>query len=155
MCAAQRSKKIKSVTMRTLNIKTHRQGFTYNKPHFFILNKGNNSGKPLLIPCANCFVIQCKSADEKEQLFWLIRGLWTSKAFLPLLKGSVIPFITLDDLKKCIHQGILQAQTKPDLFQESVKALRSLEEIEKQYYENLRIIADARRAVFYRYMKKG
>jgi hypothetical protein len=141
--------------MRTLNIKTHRQGKTYAKPHFFILNKGNNSGKPLLIPCANCFVIQCKNPEEKEKLFWLIRGLWTSKAFHQYLRGSVIPFITLNDLSKCIFEGYQQAQTNPEQFQKSVKTLRSLEEIEKQYYENLRIIADARRVIFHRYMKKG
>lgn len=141
--------------MQTLNIKTHRQGRTYAKPHFFILNKGNNSGKPLLIPCANCFVIQFKTTEEKEQLFWLLRGLWTSKAFHQYLKGSVIPFITLNDLSKAIFQGLQQAQENPALFQKSVKTLRSLEEIEKQYYENLRLLADVRRAVFYRYMKKG
>lgn len=36
--------------MKTLLLKTHRPTTTYTKPHFFILNKGLNSGKPLKAP---------------------------------------------------------------------------------------------------------
>ena len=88
--------------MSTFSIKSHRSGVVYSMPHFFILNKGNNSGKPLLAPCPNCFVIQCKTDSEKEQLYWLAYSLWQSKAFYPLLRGSVIPFVVLRDVKSCL-----------------------------------------------------
>lgn len=140
--------------MQKLNIKTHRIGRTYLKPHFYILNRGLNSGKPLLIPCANCFVIQCKTEEEKEQLFWLLFGLWQSKAFHPYMRGSVIPFVSLNDLKNCIQAGFEKAQEEPKQFQKSVKTLRSLEEIRNQYYKNLQLIEDAKKAVFYRYILK-
>lgn len=140
--------------MQKLNIKSHRAGRTYQKPHFYILNRGLNSGKPLLIPCANCFVIQCKTEEEKEQLFWLLFGLWQSKAFHPYMRGSVIPFVALDELKKCIQSGYDKAQQEPEQFQKSVKTLRSLEDIKNQYYQNLRLIEDAKRVVFYRYILK-
>ena len=42
---------------------------------FFILNKGLNSGKPLLKPCPNCFIITTANEQEKEFLFWLCWGL--------------------------------------------------------------------------------
>lgn len=48
--------------MKTFRIKTHRASLTYSEPHFFILNKGLNSGKPLNNPCPNCFV--CITTDE-------------------------------------------------------------------------------------------
>ena len=38
-------------------LKSYNQKEEIRNPHFFILNKGNNSGKPLLAPCPNCFVI--------------------------------------------------------------------------------------------------
>ena len=69
--------------MNSFSIKSHRPGIVYNMPHFFILNKGNNSGKPLLASCPNCFVIQCKCEEEKEQIYWLSYSLWQSKAFYP------------------------------------------------------------------------
>ena len=69
--------------MSSFSIKSHRPGVVYNMPHFFILNKGNNSGKPLLSPCPNCFVIQFQSEEEKEQIYWLSYSLWQSKAFYP------------------------------------------------------------------------
>jgi len=34
--------------MSTFEVKTHQIGRTYSQPHFFILNNGQNSGKPLI-----------------------------------------------------------------------------------------------------------
>jgi len=54
----------------TFSIKSHRQGVVYNMPHFFILNKGNYSGKPLSAPCPNCFLIQFQCEKEKEHKYF-------------------------------------------------------------------------------------
>ena len=57
--------------MSTFEIKTHQIGRTYSNPHFFILNKGLNSGKPLTLPCPNCFVIISKNeADKKHYIIY-------------------------------------------------------------------------------------
>ncbi len=138
--------------MQSPNIKTHRIGATYAKPHFFILNKGNNSGKPLTAPCPNCFVIQLQNDAEMDQYFWLLNGLWKSKAFYSFLKGSVIPFVTLKDVKSCILQGFQAATSNPTDFQKSVASLKSLEALEKQFKQNLLLIEEAKRMVFYRYV---
>ena len=140
--------------MQTLNIKSHRSGSTYQQPHFFILNKGNNSGKPLTAPCPNCFVIQCNNEDEKEQVYWLLFGLWRSKAFRQFLRGSVIPFVNLKDVKDCIRAGYQKATETPEQFKKSVATLRSLEQMEAQYKQNLQLIAEAKQMVFYRYILK-
>ena len=138
--------------MSTFSIKSHRSGIVYSMPHFFILNKGNNSGKPLLAPCPNCFVIQCKTDSEKEQLYWLAYSLWQSKAFYPLLRGSVIPFVVLRDVKSCLSDGLNKANANPVQFEKAVSTLRSLEALEKNYKQNLLLISNARRMLFYKYI---
>jgi len=138
--------------MSTFSIKSYRSGVVYNMPHFFILNKGNNSGKPLVAPCPNCFVIQFKSEKEKEQIYWLSYSLWQSKAFYPFLRGSVIPFIVLRDVKSCLLDGLNKANEKPAQFEKAVAALRSLEAMEKKYKQNLILIANAKRMLFYKYI---
>jgi hypothetical protein len=138
--------------MSTFSIKSHRSGVVYSMPHFFILNKGNNSGKPLLAPCPNCFVIQFQCEEEKEKIYWLSYSLWQSKAFYPLLRGSVIPFVVLRDLKSCLSDGLNKANANPVQFEKAVSTLRSLEALEKNYKQNLLLISNARRMLFYKYI---
>jgi len=138
--------------MCTFILKSYRQGAVYNMPHFFILNKGNNSGKPLLSPCPNCFVIQFKCEEEKEQIYWLLYSLWQSKAFYPLLRGSVIPFVVLRDVKSCLLDGLNKVAENPAQFEKAVTALRSLEAMEKKFRQNLKLVQDAKHMLFYKYL---
>ena len=86
-------------------IKCHKFGNRYEKEHFFILNKGNNSGQPLPEYCANCFVFIADDIDEKEFFFFLFYGLWQGGLFRPFIGGSVIPSIRVDDLLKVIEEA--------------------------------------------------
>ena len=138
--------------MCTFIIKSYRPGVVYNMPHFFMLNKGNNSGKPLTAPCPNCFVIQFKCEEEKEQIYWLLYSLWQSKAFYPLLRGSVIPFVVLRDVKSCLLDGLNKVAENPAQFEKAVAALRSLEAMEKKFKQNIKLVQDAKRMLFYKYI---
>ena len=138
--------------MCTFIIKSYRPGVVYNMPHFFILNKGNNSGKPLTAPCPNCFVIQFKCEEEKEQIYWLLYSLWQSKAFYPLLRGSVIPFVVLRDVKSCLLDGLNKVGQNPAQFEKAVAVLRSLEDLEKKSRQNLRLVQDVKQMLFYKYL---
>ena len=138
--------------MSSFSIKSHRPGVVYSIPHFFILNKGNNSGKPLTVPCPNCFVIHFQCEEVKEQIYWLSYSLWQSKAFYPFLRGSVIPFVVLRDVKFCLQDGLNKVDKNPAQFEKAVAALRSLEAMEKQYKQNLLLIANAKRMLFYKYI---
>jgi len=138
--------------MSTFIIKSHRSGVVYSMPHFFILNKGNNSGKPLSIPCPNCFVILFQCEEEKEQIYWLLYSLWQSKAFYPLLRGSVIPFLVLRDVKSCLLDGLNKVDENPIQFKKAVVALRSLEDMEKKFRQNLKLVQDTKRMLFYKYL---
>ena len=138
--------------MSSFIVKSHHPGVDYSMPHFFILNKGNNSGKPLTVPCPNCFVIQFQCEEVKEQIYWLSYSLWQSKAFYPFLRGSVIPFVVLRDVQSCLLDGLNKANGNPAQFEKAVATLRSLEAMEKQYKQNLLLIANAKRMLFYKYI---
>lgn len=138
--------------MCTFILKSYNQKDEISKPHFFILNKGNNSGKPLLIPCPNCFVIQFASAEDKEQVYWLLFCLWQSKAFYQYLRGSVIPFIVLRDIKSCIQENIDKAAKKSDQFQKLVSSFQSINKIENQLKQNLKAIEKAKKLIMYSFI---
>ena len=129
-------------------LKSYIQKKEIRKPHFFILNKGNNSGRPLAVPCPNCFVIQFQCEEEKEKIYWLSYSLWQSKAFYPFLRGSVIPFVVLRDVKSCLSAALNKVDENPAQFEKAVAALRSLEAIEKQYKQNLLLISQTKRMLF-------
>jgi hypothetical protein len=78
--------------------------------------------------------------------------LWQSKAFYPFLRGSVIPFVILRDVKSCLLDGLNKANENPAQFEKAVAALRSLEALEKQYKQNLLLIANTKRILFYKYI---
>ena len=124
-------------------------------PHsFFDLSKGLNSGKPLFAPCPNCFVVTTKDEEVKEFVYWLIYGLWQSRAFYVFHTGSVIPFIRIDEFRSFVLEKFRQARQEDEKHSQVIKALRSLEDREKQYMQNITLIQEAKRAIFYRYMKK-
>jgi hypothetical protein len=134
------------------SLKSFNQKKEIRNPHFFILNKGNNSGKPLVTPCPNCFVIQFQSEMEKEQIYWLLYSLWQSKAFYPYLRGSVIPFVVLRDVKECLADAMEKMEANPGQFQKAVEAIQSLEAMENKFRQNLKLVQDAKRMLFYKYL---
>lgn len=135
-----------SFTLKSYNLKEE-----ISNPHFFILCKGNNSGKPLLSPCPNCFSIQFQSESDKEQVYWLLFCLWQSKSFYPYLRGSVIPFIILRDMKKCIQSGLDKSDRHPEQFQNMVATFRSINELEYQIRQKLNTINKAKQLIIYKF----
>jgi len=138
--------------MCTFILKSYSQKSEIKKPHFFILNKGNNSGKPLSGPCPNCFVIQFQNEIEKEQVYWLMYSLWQSNAFYPFLRGSVIPFVVLSDVKSCLLDALVKVEASPAQFEKAVVVLQGLEQMENKFKQNLLLISQAKRMLFYKYM---
>ncbi|MCG2420509.1 hypothetical protein K8089_15920 [Aequorivita sp. F47161] len=113
--------------MKTFKIKTHRPGAHYKTPHFFILNKGNNTGRPSYGPVSNSFVVFANSKEENEQLYWICNILFTGQYFKPRLVGSVIPFIHIGQ----IHYLLKKATKNYDGYHWNgrFKALKKLQNI--------------------------
>jgi hypothetical protein len=119
--------------MFNFQLKTHRLENKISEPHFFILCKGLNSGKPLSEPCPNCFICICQSEQEKESLFWILFALWQGRRFHQALCGSVIPFIRKKELSNIIQQGLNYAIHNPDKFRKNIQTLQLLQQKEQEY----------------------
>tara|TARA_R110001592_G_scaffold23435_6_gene91857 strand:- start:3255 stop:3683 length:429 start_codon:yes stop_codon:yes gene_type:complete len=118
--------------MSTFQIKTHKSGRTYQKPHFFILNKGLNSGKPLTLPCPNCFVVTTSTVDEKSNLFHLTMMLQIGGFFAYYLKGSVITFISINDCRNTLKKGIKSSNNICSEYQKHINAVMIISKKEKE-----------------------
>lgn len=117
--------------MKNFHIQTHQPGRTYPKPHFFILNKGLNSGKPFTAPVRNSFVVSTDTAEDKAALFYLSFMLLESKCYRMYLKGSVIPFIRIQDVKTLLEQNCRYFAEED--FNKKVEVLKKVEALEVMY----------------------
>ena len=139
--------------MCTFYLKSFNPKDEISKPHFFILNKGNNSGKPLVTPCPNCFTIQFNSTEDKELVYWLLFCLWQSNAFYQYLRGSVIPFIILRDVKSCLNENLNRADNNPAKFHKMVDSFQAINKVENQLKQSLKAIDKAKRMMLYQIVR--
>jgi hypothetical protein len=120
----------------------------------FILCKGLNSGKPLEKPCPNCFVISCKNSEEFDFYKTLTFGLWKANHFRNFLTGSVIPFIRISDFKSIIKAQADVVRKDKYAFARDISKVKLMDQKEKQMYEYLALLADIKRAIIYRHLKR-
>jgi hypothetical protein len=137
--------------MKNLTIKCHKSGTTYEKPHFFILNKGMNSGKPQKYPYQNCFVIIFEHENEFDNLYFTAYSLWKTNFWHPFLVGSVVPFLRVTHFKTEFIKRVEVSEIKLDQYNKSAKTLKLLEEKEKEFVKNINIINDFKKAIMYKY----
>ena len=96
---------------------------------FYILSKGNNAGKPGLVPWTNSFVATAANEEMKDFYFWLTFGLFKAKNFKILQRGSVIPFINIQETRDLIMPA---AKVIYPNWQEFKKTLQLLELLEQR-----------------------
>lgn len=142
-----------SEAMTNFIIKTHKAGTTYSKPHLFILNKGLNSGKPQKEPFTNSFVILFQHEEDCENFYFIAFSLWQTKFWHQFLTGSVILFLRLPDFKKEFTPRAKSMMEEHELHQKNIAALKLLEQKERQFHENIKLINEMKRIILYRYCK--
>ncbi|MCZ8198694.1 MAG: hypothetical protein O9267_13905 [Flavobacterium sp.] len=135
-------------------IKTHRKDTIYTKPHLFLLNKGMNSGKPQKEPFTNSFVIIFENESDFDTINLTAYALWKTKFWHQFLKGSVIPFLSLQDIRKEFSMKVNREIKDHEEHVKSVQALKLLEQSEKRFHENLNLINDMRRVILHRYCNR-
>ncbi|MEO6301618.1 MAG: hypothetical protein ABIP51_00470 [Bacteroidia bacterium] len=128
-------------------------GTTYSQPHFFILNKGNNSGKPMPEYCANCFVFLADDLSDKEFHYFFFQGLWQLKLFLPHLTGSVIPFIRIGDLTDLVEEALHSVNSGERRFEDVQDALFQIEFAKDRLQQQLSKLMQLRKSIFYSFIK--
>ena len=140
--------------MDTFTVKSVTRIDENENPHFFVLSKGLNSGKPILQPCPNCFKIEAESKEFKEILFWVSYALWRSKAFHPYLIGSVIPFIRIGDFKQVITEKLEVVKISPEEFTRTIEKLQFIEIQEIQLKKNLTLVQELKQAYVFRFFNQ-
>lgn len=93
---------------------------------FYVLSKGANAGQPNLSPWVNSFTVRCSSREELDFYFWLCHSLWQVGRFKPLLRGSVIPFLSVEETRKFINQVGQNLYPHWESLQSVVTALNTL-----------------------------
>ena len=104
---------------------------------FYILCKGENAGKPALKPWVNSFAVICSNQMYFDFYFWLVYGLYKSHKFKVRLRGSVIPFINVNDVRELIRE--LAPAVLPDWsrFQELINSMDKLEKVKSNLAQQL------------------
>jgi len=126
-------------------LRSHKNGRTYNQPHFYIQNKGLNSGRALNDPIPNCFVVTTETDKQREELYYLCFSLQIGRYFNFYIKGSVIPFITIDDTRKVLNTALLNYEK--DQWQLKVEKLKKITDYESNLKLQLKTISDLKIAI--------
>ncbi|MAD97273.1 DUF6943 family protein [Pontimicrobium sp. IMCC45349] len=128
--------------MSTFELKTHQVGKTYSNPHFFILNKGLNSGKPLSNPCPNCFVVTTSTEKEKNTLYHLSMMLQIGGFYAYYLKGSVIPFISIYDCRNTLKNSFISLINNEFQLQKHINMVSAISKKEAELQKVISKMAD-------------
>jgi hypothetical protein len=140
--------------MNTPHIKTHRMTDVFtNQNHFFILSKGYNAGKPLLIPCPNCFVVITSNPEEKEYFYWLCYGLWVGGFFRQVLTGSVIPFLRISEFNQLINAARSKVELRKEALLNSLEILNKLSMHQENLVKQIQLIKQAKKMLMYKVMR--
>ncbi len=136
-----------------MQIKTYNPERPATGHHFYVLCKGNNSGRPSATPCPNCFTVSCDTPETKETLYWLTYAMWKGRAFHPFLRGSVIPFITIRDYRKQLTLALHSLQPSGATVDQVVNVLKQLDDQEAQARERIKTISEIRHLVFRKFIR--
>ena len=135
-------------------IKTHKKDVQYGNPHFFVLNKGLNSGKPQKETFANSFVVIFQNEQDCENYFHVAYSLWLSKFWHQYLVGNPILFLRLEYFK---IEFPVQAKRIMDEFvehQKKVEAIKLAKLREEQYHKNIALINQTKKEKAFWYYRK-
>ena len=88
-------------------------------------------------PCPNCFVCKTYSDEEVNYLFWISFFIFKNRSIYRLLRGSVIPFVTIREYKKEFQRFLEKAISRKSTFIKSVELLENLQEQKMNMKQNL------------------
>lgn len=124
-------------------------------PHsFFILSKGSNAGKPGFQPWTNSFIAVSPHAEYFKFYFWLIYGLHQSGKFKVRHRGSVIPFINLEDVRDLIREVAPAVQPDWSRFQELLSYLDKLNKLKSTLAQQLLATEQLQRSLLLKYFSE-
>lgn len=123
------SKKQRNHRMQYPMVRCYHQNTSIPRHSFFILCKGNNAGKPSLTPWPNSFIATCSNEEYYKFFFWLVYGLHQSGKFKVHHRGSVIPYINIQDVQHTIREVAFFIHPDWKRFQEILSSLERCSEL--------------------------
>lgn len=135
-------------------IKTHRSGKIYNQPHFFILNKGLNSGKPFKHYVCNSFVFLADNNDERDFYYFMLLGIWELRLMRPHFKGSVIEYVRLGDVIDVLDETLNSVNTGNRSFADVQNSLLQIDALQSNLQLQLTYLMQLRKSLFYKYLRR-
>ena len=136
-------------------IKTHKSGTIYKQPHFFILNKGLNSGKPFRHYVCNSFVFLADDKEERDFYYFMLLGIWELRLLRPYLKGSVIEYVRLGDVVDVIDETLNAVNIGNRSFADVQNSLAQIEALQSNLQLQLSQLMQLRKALFHKYLRRG
>ena len=124
-------------------------------PHsFFILCKGCNAGKPSFQSWTNSFIVVCPHQQYFDFYFWLIYGLFQSGKFKTRQRGSVIPFINLNDVRDVIREVAPLIHPDWTRYQEILSSLDKLSKLKATLAEQIIATDKLQRCLLQKYFSE-
>lgn len=136
--------------MHNFQIKTYSETQAIPAPHFFILSRGRNAGKPLEASCPNCFVVLTQTEEAKNFYYWLVYGLWQAQAFHPLQLGFVIPLLRIGDTKRLLLDSRERVMRKRAEYLKSLALLQDFEKKAKVLAKQQELINQVKKAIMFK-----
>ena len=109
------------------SIRTYNSGQMITGFHFFILSRGQNSGKPGRDPWCNCFVFESDDENLADRFYWLCYACWYCGKFRQYLVGSVIDLIRISDLKQVLELADSATHHLGEKFYEALDMMHQIE----------------------------
>ena len=134
-------------------IKTHKSGKMYNQPHFFILNKGLNSGKPFRHYVCNSFVFLADNKEERDFYYFMLLGIWELRLLRPYLKGTAIEFVRLGDVIDVLEETLNSVNTGNRSFYDVQNALSQIQALQSNLQLQLSNLMQLRKSIFHKYLR--
>lgn len=135
-------------------IRCYHEGAAVPPHSFFILCKGCNAGKPGFRPWTNSFIIVCPHEEYFKFFFWLIYGLHQSGKFKIRHRGSVIPFINLDDVRDTLREVAPLVHPDWSRYQQILSALDKLNKLKTSLVQQIAATEQMQRFLLHKYFEE-
>ena len=141
--------------MQYKSMKIHSSGvIPSDEPHtFYILRIGLNAGKPLKVPCANCFRFTCTSPESFEFYYWLAFGLWKGRVYRPYLRGSVIEFVVKQDVVKVLQDAARKVEPQYTFYLQTIQTISRYEKQMLNLLHQARLFNTAKEVMIAQFLK--
>lgn len=132
-------------------VRCYHQNASIPQLSFFILCKGNNAGKPSLTPWPNSFIATCSNEEYYKFFFWLVYGLHQSGKFKIYQRGSVIPYINIQDVRNCIREVALLIHPNWSRYQQILSSLEKCQQLKASLAQQIKATEQLQSALLQKY----